>query len=144
MPDFAPRNARLQRISEAVTRCVAQSWYLARRLLPLARVNLLPFVINHGAATSLRRIVHLLLASFVVSLTLPFGNSTLVAQELTPAERTRIQDWYVRTVERTGDGQWGMAIGTMDGRILWSLNPELELIPASTAKLFTTGFTRAT
>jgi D-alanyl-D-alanine carboxypeptidase/D-alanyl-D-alanine-endopeptidase (penicillin-binding protein 4) len=67
----------------------------------------------------------------------------LTAQELTSAERARVQEWYVRTVERTGDGQWGIAIGTMDGRILWSLNPELELIPASTAKLFTTGFTRA-
>jgi D-alanyl-D-alanine carboxypeptidase/D-alanyl-D-alanine-endopeptidase (penicillin-binding protein 4) len=31
----------------------------------------------------------------------------------------------------------------MDGRVLWSMNPELELIPASTAKLFTVGFTRA-
>jgi D-alanyl-D-alanine carboxypeptidase/D-alanyl-D-alanine-endopeptidase (penicillin-binding protein 4) len=92
----------------------------------------------------LRRSVHPLLAVLVVSVSVLFGYSTLPAQELTPAERARIQDWYVRTVERTGDGQWGMAIGTMDGRILWSLNPELELIPASTAKLFTTGFTRAT
>ena len=67
----------------------------------------------------------------------------LAAQELTPGELTRVDDWYRRTVVRTGDGQWGIAIGTMDGRVLWSLNPELELIPASTAKLFTTGFTRA-
>jgi D-alanyl-D-alanine carboxypeptidase/D-alanyl-D-alanine-endopeptidase (penicillin-binding protein 4) len=30
----------------------------------------------------------------------------------------------------------------MDGRVLWSVSPELELVPASTTKLFTTGFTR--
>jgi D-alanyl-D-alanine carboxypeptidase/D-alanyl-D-alanine-endopeptidase (penicillin-binding protein 4) len=30
----------------------------------------------------------------------------------------------------------------MDGRVLWSMSPELALIPASTAKVFTTGFTR--
>ncbi len=65
------------------------------------------------------------------------------AQELSGEERIRVQEWYRRTVERTGDGQWGVAIGTMGGRVLWSLNPELELIPASTVKLFTIGFSRA-
>ena len=39
-------------------------------------------------------------------------------------------------------GQWGITIGTMDGRVLWSVSPELELVPASTTKLFTTGFSR--
>jgi serine-type D-Ala-D-Ala carboxypeptidase/endopeptidase (penicillin-binding protein 4) len=67
----------------------------------------------------------------------------LPAQELTPAELAQVDEWYRRTVERTRDGQWGIAIGTMDGRLLWGLNPELELIPASTVKLFTVGFTRA-
>ena len=47
-----------------------------------------------------------------------------------------------RTSERTPGGQWGISIGTMDGRVLWSVSPELELIPASTTKLFTTGFSR--
>ena len=31
----------------------------------------------------------------------------------------------------------------MGGRVLWSVNSELQLIPASTAKLFTVGFSRA-
>jgi D-alanyl-D-alanine carboxypeptidase/D-alanyl-D-alanine-endopeptidase (penicillin-binding protein 4) len=66
-----------------------------------------------------------------------------MAQELSPSELASVDDWYRRTALRTGDGQWGIAIGTMGGRVLWSSNPELELIPASTAKLFTTGFTRA-
>jgi D-alanyl-D-alanine carboxypeptidase/D-alanyl-D-alanine-endopeptidase (penicillin-binding protein 4) len=67
----------------------------------------------------------------------------LPAQELSAEELGRVEDWYRRTSERTGDGEWGIAIGSMQGRVLWSLNPELEMIPASTAKLFTLGFTRA-
>jgi D-alanyl-D-alanine carboxypeptidase/D-alanyl-D-alanine-endopeptidase (penicillin-binding protein 4) len=71
------------------------------------------------------------------------GSRPLPAQELTGEELNRVEDWYRRTSERTADGEWGIAIGGMTGRVLWSLNPELELIPASTAKLFTVGFTRA-
>jgi D-alanyl-D-alanine carboxypeptidase/D-alanyl-D-alanine-endopeptidase (penicillin-binding protein 4) len=71
------------------------------------------------------------------------NTGSLAAQELAPAELARVVDWYRRTAARTGDGSWGIVIGNMNGRVLWSLNPELELIPASTAKLFTTGFTRA-
>jgi D-alanyl-D-alanine carboxypeptidase/D-alanyl-D-alanine-endopeptidase (penicillin-binding protein 4) len=85
-----------------------------------------------------------LLPALVVFLLSGLGSAGILsAQALTPGELVRVDDWYHRTVERTGDGQWGIAIGTMGGRILWSRNPELELIPASTAKLFTTGFTRA-
>jgi len=69
--------------------------------------------------------------------------ATLAAQDLTPAERLRVDDWYQKTSDRTADGEWGIAIGTMGGRVLWSVNSELELIPASTAKLFTVGFSRA-
>ncbi|MGH7527986.1 MAG: D-alanyl-D-alanine carboxypeptidase/D-alanyl-D-alanine endopeptidase [Gemmatimonadales bacterium] len=65
------------------------------------------------------------------------------AQTLAPAELTAIDAWFQRTAARTTGGEWGIAIGTMDGRILWSVRPEVELIPASTAKLFTTGFSRA-
>jgi D-alanyl-D-alanine carboxypeptidase/D-alanyl-D-alanine-endopeptidase (penicillin-binding protein 4) len=68
---------------------------------------------------------------------------TLAAQQLTPEERDRLDDWFRRTAARTPDGQWGVAVGTMNGRVLWSVNAELELIPASTAKLFTLGFARA-
>src|SRR3954469_12474074 len=67
----------------------------------------------------------------------------VAAQDLTPAERLRVDDWYRKTSDRTGDGEWGIAIGTMGGRVLWSVNSELQLIPASTAKLFTVGFSRA-
>ena len=66
----------------------------------------------------------------------------LGAQSLSPRERAEVELWFSRAVERAPGGEWGVVVGTMDGRVLWSANPELELIPASTTKLFTTGFTR--
>jgi serine-type D-Ala-D-Ala carboxypeptidase/endopeptidase (penicillin-binding protein 4) len=68
--------------------------------------------------------------------------SPVQAQSLGPKEVEALESWYRRTTDRTGNGEWGVAVGTMDGRVLWSMSPELALIPASTAKVFTTGFTR--
>jgi len=68
---------------------------------------------------------------------------SVAAQALSQKEREALDGWYRRTAERTGRGEWGVAVGTMDGRVLWSMTPELALIPASTAKVFTTGFTRS-
>ena len=68
---------------------------------------------------------------------------SLAAQTLSPAELAAVEEWFRRTSARTSDGQWGVAIGTMEGRVLWSVDPHRELIPASTVKVFTTGFTRA-
>jgi D-alanyl-D-alanine carboxypeptidase/D-alanyl-D-alanine-endopeptidase (penicillin-binding protein 4) len=65
------------------------------------------------------------------------------AQSLSAKEQAALEQWFRQAQERTGRGEWGVAIGAMDGRILWSMSPELALKPASTAKLFTTGFTRA-
>jgi D-alanyl-D-alanine carboxypeptidase len=87
-----------------------------------------------------RRLIGTLVAALVCG---AVAVSSLAAQELTPKEREALDAWYRRTAERTGRGEWGVAVGTMDGRILWSVSPELALIPASTAKMFTTGFTRA-
>jgi serine-type D-Ala-D-Ala carboxypeptidase/endopeptidase (penicillin-binding protein 4) len=64
------------------------------------------------------------------------------AQALSPREVAELEAWFVRTSARTPGGQWGISIGTMDGRLLWSVSPDLDLIPASTAKVFTTGFSR--
>src|SRR5438046_496566 len=64
-------------------------------------------------------------------------------QELTRSELARVDEWFRQTSDHTTDGQWGIVIGSMNGGVLWSMNPELELIPASTAKLFTLGFSRA-
>jgi len=88
----------------------------------------------------LRRLVRTLVAAAVCG---TLATSSLLAQTLSPGEREALEAWYQRTSARTGNGEWGVAVGTMDGRILWSASPELALIPASTAKVFTTGFTRA-
>jgi serine-type D-Ala-D-Ala carboxypeptidase/endopeptidase (penicillin-binding protein 4) len=66
----------------------------------------------------------------------------LTAQALSPALRGQVQDWYRRVSARSAPGEWGIAIGTMDGDILWSASAETPMIPASTAKVFTTGFAR--
>jgi D-alanyl-D-alanine carboxypeptidase/D-alanyl-D-alanine-endopeptidase (penicillin-binding protein 4) len=88
-----------------------------------------------------RRLIGTLVAAAICG---ALGSRPLAAQSLTPRELAALDGWYRRAAERTGaGGAWGIAIGTMDGRILWSMSPELALIPASTAKLFTTGFTRA-
>ena len=78
----------------------------------------------------------------VVSCLCGAAGAPVFAQELSTRERAELEAWFQRTSERTPGGQWGISIGTMDGRVLWSVSPELELIPASTTKLFTTGFSR--
>src|SRR5262249_61273596 len=50
--------------------------------------------------------------------------------------------WYHRT-RRTAPGEWGIAIADQSGQLLWSLDPDQPLMPASTVKLFTTGFARS-
>ena len=64
-----------------------------------------------------------------------------VAQAI-PADLARsLDDWYARS-QRVARGQWGVAIATTSGKVLWSANAETPLVPASTAKVFTTGFAR--
>src|ERR687889_515770 len=89
---------------------------------------------------TMHRRLHRTLALFALSW---IAAPKVAAQDLTPVERAGVEEWYRRTASRTADGEWGIAIGTMSGRVLWSVNPELELIPASTVKLFTVGFSRA-
>lgn len=54
----------------------------------------------------------------------------------------RVGDWY-ETAASKAPGQWGIAIADQSGRILWSQNPDAPMMPASTVKLFTTGFARS-
>jgi serine-type D-Ala-D-Ala carboxypeptidase/endopeptidase (penicillin-binding protein 4) len=87
-----------------------------------------------------RRLPRTLVAIRLYMVLLPLG--TLQAQGLSPREVSGLDDWYRRVQGRTA-GDWGIAIGSMDGRVLWSVSPDQELIPASTTKLFTTGYSRA-
>jgi serine-type D-Ala-D-Ala carboxypeptidase/endopeptidase (penicillin-binding protein 4) len=54
----------------------------------------------------------------------------------------RMSEWYDGAVRRA-PGQWGIAVADQGGRLLWSTNPDVPLMPASTVKLFTTGFARS-
>jgi D-alanyl-D-alanine carboxypeptidase/D-alanyl-D-alanine-endopeptidase (penicillin-binding protein 4) len=65
----------------------------------------------------------------------------LSAQELPADLKVQVDRWY-RTARRVAPGSWGIAISDQSGQILWSANPDIPLIPASTVKLLTTGYAR--
>jgi D-alanyl-D-alanine carboxypeptidase len=54
----------------------------------------------------------------------------------------RLTAWY-EAASRRAPGQWGIAVADQTGRTLWSVHPDEPLVPASTVKLFTTGFARS-
>ena len=54
----------------------------------------------------------------------------------------RMSPWYQRA-QLSSPGEWGIAVADQTGRLLWSVNPDQPLMPASTVKLFTTGFARS-
>ncbi|HUR93131.1 MAG TPA: D-alanyl-D-alanine carboxypeptidase/D-alanyl-D-alanine-endopeptidase [Gemmatimonadales bacterium] len=68
--------------------------------------------------------------------------SSLHAQTDAQWVSERMDAWY-RTSLRAAPGEWGIAIADQAGRPLWSMNPDQALMPASTVKLFTTGFARS-
>lgn len=53
-----------------------------------------------------------------------------------------VATWF-ESAARTAPGSWGIAIADQQGRLLWSVRPDEPLVPASTVKLFTTGFARS-
>ena len=58
-----------------------------------------------------------------------------------PTLQDQLNAWY-RRAARAVPGEWGVAVADQDGQLLWGVNPTRPLIPASTAKVFTTGFAR--
>lgn len=52
-----------------------------------------------------------------------------------------LDEWYART-QRVAPGRWGVAVVDGNGQVVWSVNPDEPMVPASTAKIFTTGFAR--
>jgi PBP4 family serine-type D-alanyl-D-alanine carboxypeptidase len=73
---------------------------------------------------------------------LPLPGAPLSAQTDSPWLRDRLDTWYQQT-RRSAPGEWGVAVADESGRMLWSVNPDQPLMPASTVKLFTTGFARS-
>lgn len=55
---------------------------------------------------------------------------------------SRVSEWY-ESAARSAPGEWGIAIADQSGRMLWSMNPDHSLMPASAVKLFTTGYARS-
>ncbi len=66
---------------------------------------------------------------------------TAGAQTLPPKLKAQLDRWY-RTARRSSPGTWGIAVADQQGQILWSINPDKLLVPASTVKLLTTGYAR--
>lgn len=86
----------------------------------------------------LRRFVPALVLA-VVSIGPP---APLAAQVSDDALVGRLTTWF-ETASRRAPGQWGIAVADQTGRMLWSVNPHQPMVPASTVKLFTTGFARS-
>lgn len=55
---------------------------------------------------------------------------------------SRVAEWY-QSATRSAPGDWGIAIADQSGQMLWSMNPDHTLMPASAVKLFTTGYARS-
>ncbi len=85
------------------------------------------------------RTLQCLFALALVSAWLPTG---VRAQELPQNLKVALDRWY-RSARRSANGTWGIAVADQTGQILWSVNPDRELIPASTVKLLTTGYARS-
>lgn len=49
--------------------------------------------------------------------------------------------WY-REASHRAPGEWGVVVADPDGRVIWQVNGDRPMLPASTVKLFTTGFAR--
>jgi len=67
-----------------------------------------------------------------------------VAGAQSDAEVQRALDSWYKRAKRRAPGEWGIAIADQTGRVLWSVAEDQPLLPASTVKLFTTGFARST
>ena len=100
----------------------------ARSFLPGTAVPLLP----------LRRSKTLLLAACCLCMSAAPVLAQTEAQWLTE----RLGAWYERSL-RSAPGEWGIAVADQSGKLLWSVSPDVPLMPASTVKLFTTGYARS-
>jgi serine-type D-Ala-D-Ala carboxypeptidase/endopeptidase (penicillin-binding protein 4) len=79
--------------------------------------------------------------ALILSVVALLGAGRAHAQELSPQVKHQLQQWY-RTAQRYTRGTWGIAVADQYGRLMWTVNPDFQLIPASTVKLLTTGYAR--
>jgi PBP4 family serine-type D-alanyl-D-alanine carboxypeptidase len=64
------------------------------------------------------------------------------AQDFSSDLKAKLDRWY-RTARRFAYGTWGIAVADQSGQILWSVNADTPMVPASTVKLLTTGYARS-
>ncbi len=65
-----------------------------------------------------------------------------VAHAQTAGLKDQLDNWY-HSAQRAAPGEWGIAVADQNGTVLWGVNQDEPLVPASTVKLFTTGFARS-
>ncbi|MGH7593360.1 MAG: D-alanyl-D-alanine carboxypeptidase/D-alanyl-D-alanine endopeptidase [Gemmatimonadales bacterium] len=80
-----------------------------------------------------RRLVPALVALIIASAPLPAQSATAI----TPV----LDGWWARTSHRS-PGTWGVVVADQNGKVLWQVNDDEPMIPASTVKVLTTGFAR--
>ena len=56
--------------------------------------------------------------------------------------QSQLEGWYKRAA-RSAPGEWGIAVAAQDGQLIWGVQPTKAMVPASTVKLFTTGYARS-
>jgi D-alanyl-D-alanine carboxypeptidase/D-alanyl-D-alanine-endopeptidase (penicillin-binding protein 4) len=87
-----------------------------------------------------RRAVPLLLSAVLLA-----GATVAPAQQVAvrdPTLQQQLDLWFSRAA-RSAPGEWGVAVADSKGQLVWSVNATRPLIPASTVKLFTTGYARS-
>ena len=52
-----------------------------------------------------------------------------------------LDSWWSRTSHHS-PGKWGVVVADQSGTVLWQVNQDEPMIPASTVKVLTTGFAR--
>lgn len=73
----------------------------------------------------------------------PATTSAQVAPEPAGAVlQSQLDTWFAKA-SRATRGQWAIAVASQNGQLLWGVQPGRPMIPASTVKLFTTGFARS-
>ena len=79
-------------------------------------------------------------------LLLATGVAPATAAERPATKKIPLQEqlnaWFHRA-SRSAPGTWGIAVANAEGQLIWGVQPTLPMIPASTVKLFTTGFARS-
>lgn len=73
---------------------------------------------------------------------LSFAAPTIGVAQGSAPDLTGLEAWYAKA-RRTAPGSWGIVVADQNGAVLWSVNGDQPLIPASTVKILTTGFARS-